>query len=110
MSAANVTMLVVGVLLAAWTTRQHLGRSRRARAWGRAGARSVAERTNLVVHPLLAALLILAGLGNDQVEPAGAGAIFWAGVALCLLLLGAYIILPLPIPDAVKPRWYRDMT
>jgi hypothetical protein len=108
MPVANVVMLGAGFALALWTTRQHLGRSRGAREWSRAGPGSMAERTTLVVHPLLTAILLLAGIGNDTVEPAGAGAVLWLAVVGCLVVLGAYLVLPLPIPDLLKPRWYRE--
>lgn len=108
MPVANVLMLVAGLALAAWTTYQHLGRTRGAREWSRGGPGTMTEKSTLVVHPLLAAICVLGGIGNDVVEPAGLGALLWGAVAACLLVLGVFILLPISVPDFVKPRWYRE--
>jgi hypothetical protein len=108
MPVANIVMLVAGLALTAWTTYQHLGRSPGARDWSRAGPRTLTEKTTLVVHPLMAVICVLGGIANDTIDPSGAGAVLWGVVAACLLVLGTFILLPVPVPDVAKPRWYRE--
>lgn len=97
----------LGVALGAWNTWQRLGRSSRARAWSRDPSPGTA-RNVLVRWPLLALACVASALvGLDAGSAAtGAGVVVMLGALLVAL---AYVLLPLPVPEAVKPRWYRDL-
>jgi hypothetical protein len=102
-----VLMLVGGLALAAWNTRQRLGRTPGARAWSRSAHGSMHERAVLVVHPLIAVVLVLGGLTPLADGSTGATVALAVPVALALALLLAYLVLPLPVPRSVQPRWFR---
>ena len=100
-------MLVGGLALAGYNTWQRLGRSSVARGWARGLRRSFTERSVLVLWPLLAVAMVLAGaLGPLR----GTGGEMVVGLLLLatLLLWLAYAVLPLPIPRFAQPRWYRS--
>ena len=102
-----VLMLVGGLALAAWNLRQRLGRTPGARAWSRSVQGSMHERAVLVVHPLLVVVLVLGAL-LPLVDGSTAGTVVLAlPVAAALVLLLAYLLLPLPVPGFAQPGWYR---
>ena len=63
------------------------------------------ERSVLVVRPLIALVLLLGGADGLTDSPAVV-----VPLGLALLVLLAYLVLPLPIPRAVQPGWYRTRT
>ena len=100
--------LLVGLAVGAWNTWQRLGRSPRARAWSR-GMRADVPRNVLVLWPLFAIACVLGavvGLAPD--DPTVYLSVLL--LAVSLLALVAYFLLPLPIPGFVKPSWYRRQT
>src|SRR5687768_15347834 len=99
-------MLLAGLALAAWNTWQHLGRSPSSRSWADDRRRDVTERNVLVLWPLISiALLLGAALGLTEGSTAATVAVGLPFGAALLLWL-AYAVAPLPVPQAVKPRWY----
>ncbi len=104
-----IAMLIGGLGLAAWNTRQRLGRTRQARSWARGMPKEFAERNVLVLWPLLAVSLLLgAALGAAAGSTAASVAVGLPFAAAMLLWL-AYAVLPLPVPWFVQPRWYREL-
>lgn len=101
-----ILMVAAGVLLAAWVTWQRLGRTSAARGWTRGLNGDWKRRSVLVVRPLIAAFLVLGGLATLLADTPAAVPLGLA-TGVVLLLLSAYLILPLPIPRAVQPAWYR---
>jgi hypothetical protein len=101
-------MLLAGLLLAAWNTWQHLGRSPAARSWSRSIKGSIGVRSVLVVRPLIALVLVL-GAGTGLTEPdSGATVALGLGIAVALVALLAYLVLPLPVPRFAQPSWFQD--
>ncbi|MCW2845769.1 MAG: hypothetical protein JWN22_3685 [Nocardioides sp.] len=105
---ASVVMVLGGLALLAWNTRQRLGRSRSARAWAGPRTTSFARRNVLVLWPLIGVALLLAGAlvlarGSSAATPLGL--LLLAALALWL----AYAVLPLPVPGWLEPRWYRPL-
>jgi len=101
-------MLLSSAALAAFNTWQRLGRTPAARRWARGTHRDFAQRNVLVLWPSLAVAL----LGGALLGAADAADLpTWPGVVLLaagLLTWLAYAVLPLPVPTAVQPRWYRE--
>ena len=101
-------MLLGSLALAAFNTWQRLGRTPAARRWARGTHRDFAQRNVLVLWPSLAVAL----LGGALLGAADAADLpTWPGVVLLaagLLTWLAYAVLPLPVPTAVQPRWYRE--
>ena len=101
-------MLFGSLALAAFNAWQRLGRTPAARRWARGTHRDFAQRNVLVLWPALAVAL----LGGTLLGAAdAAGLPTWPGVVLLaagLLTWLAYAVLPLPVPTAVQPRWYRE--
>lgn len=103
-----VLMLLGGLALATVNAWQRRGRTPRARQWARGPYRDFAQRNVLVLWPALAVALVggaLLGATERLDLPA------WPGVVLVvagLLTWLAYAALPLPVPTAVQPRWYRE--
>jgi hypothetical protein len=107
MDAIHALMIAGGLALAAWNTRQRLGRTPQARAWSRSAQGSWHERAVLVVHPLIAVVLVVGGL-LPLVDDSATGTVVLAvPVAVALLLLLIYLLLPLRVPGLVQPAWYR---
>lgn len=108
--AAALVMLVLGAGLAAWNTWQRLGRSPAARRWARGPQPEAVRRKVLVVWPLAAVALLL-GAAVVATEDAGAASVATVLPFLVVLaLLLAYLVLPVPVPGFVEPRWYRAET
>lgn len=106
----HVLMLLAGLALAAVNAWQRLGRSPQARRWARGTHRDFAQRSVLVLWPLLAAALLLgAALGAIR---GGAGPAVPVALLLVLTLATwfAFAALPLPVPAFVQPRWYREQS
>ena len=101
-------MLLGAVALAAVNVWQRRGQTSRARQWARGPYRDFAQRNVLVLWPALAVALVggaLLGAAERLDLPT------WPGVVLLgagLLTWLAYAVLPLPVPSAVQPRWYRE--
>jgi hypothetical protein len=103
-----VLMLLGGLALAAVNVWQRRGRTPRARQWARGPYRDFAQRNVLVLWPaLVVALLGGASLGAAERLDLPT----WPGVVLLaagLLTWLTYAALPVPVPTAVQPRWYRE--
>ncbi|MDT0184491.1 hypothetical protein Q9S36_30310 [Microbacterium sp. ARD31] len=101
-------MLVGALALVAVNLWQRRGQTSRARQWARGPYRDFAQRNVLVLWPALAVALVggaLIGAAERLDLPT------WPGVVLALaglLTWLAYAVLPLPVPAAVQPRWYRE--
>ncbi|KQV65751.1 hypothetical protein ASC64_12630 [Nocardioides sp. Root122] len=103
-----VLMLLGGLALASFNTWQRLGRSAAARRWARGTHRDFAQRNVLVLWPALAVALLggaLLGAAERLDLPTWPGVLL---VALGLVTWLAFAALPLPVPAAVQPRWYRE--
>lgn len=104
----HVLMLLGGLALATVNAWQRLGRTPAARRWARGTHRDFGQRNVLVLWPALAVVLVggaLLGATERLDLPA------WPGVVLVvagLLTWLSYAALPLPVPAAVQPQWYRD--
>lgn len=111
MDLTHVLVLLAGVVLAVWNTWERLGRSPAARRWGRSMQGELKVRSVLVIRPLLAVVLICAGL-LEVTAPGPGDTALWVTVpmAISLLVAFAYMVAPLPIPGWVKPRWYREQS
>ena len=104
----HVLMLLGGLGLIAVNVWQRLGRSSRARQWSNGPHRDFAQRNVLVLWPALAVALVGGStLGAAELLdlPTWPGAVL---VAAGLSTWIAYAVLPLPMPSAVQPQWYRD--
>lgn len=102
-----VLMLLAGVGLAAWNLWQRRGRTPAARAWARGLQGDWTRRSVLVVRPLIALVLVLGAVvawREDGVLVVAVG----AAIGVCLLLLGAFLVLPIPVPGFLEPRWCRE--
>ena len=100
-------MLVVGLWLIGWNTWQRLGRTPTARSWADPDLDRWYHRKVLVAWPGLAfTLLCGAGLGVAPRESLPAY-LLALGVVAGLLVFFAYFFLPLPVPRALQPEWYR---
>lgn len=100
-------MLLAGLALAAWNLWQRRGRTPAARAWARGVQGDWTRRSVLVVRPLIALVLVLGAVvawRDDGPLVVGLG----AAIGGCLLLLGAFLVLPIPVPTFLQPGWYRD--
>ena len=101
-------MFVCAVALVAVNAWQRRGQTPRARQWARGPYRDFAQRNVLVLWPALAVALLggaLIGAAERLDLPT------WPGVVLALaglLTWLAYAVLPLPVPTAIQPRWYRE--
>ncbi|MEN8707708.1 MAG: hypothetical protein ABF306_16355 [Nocardioides marinisabuli] len=101
-------MLLSGTAAAGFNTWQRRGRSSAARRWARGTHRDFAQRNVLVLWPLLAAALLLgAALGGLQ-RAGGPTTPVALLLGLVLVAWVGFAALPLPVPSAVQPRWYRD--
>ncbi|MCD4525273.1 hypothetical protein [Nocardioides sp. cx-173] len=107
MDLIHALMLVGGLALAAHTTWQHLGRSPAARRWTRTVQGDLTRRSVLVVRPLLSVVLVLGALTAFTEGSTGANVAVAGPIAIALVVLLAYLVLPLPVPRVVQPRWYR---
>ena len=105
MDAPHLLMVAAGVALAAWNTWQRLGRSNAARIWAKSEPPARAERKVLVVWPLLALVLLGAGLTGLLPTGSALSAVLFVVLAVALLVALAYILAPLPVPDALRPAW-----
>jgi hypothetical protein len=104
----HLLMLLAGAALAALNTWQRLGRSPAARRWARGTHRDFAQRNVLVLWPSLAVTL-LGGAGLGAAERLDAPTWpFVVPVVVGLLTWLTFAALPLPVPSAVQPRWYRE--
>jgi hypothetical protein len=100
-------MLAGGLVLAVWNAWQRRGRSAAARAWTHDWMGSFKVKSVLVLRPLLVIVLVLGGLLPLASHSTVALAICSVLILASLLGIVAYF-LPLPIPQFVIPRWYRD--
>lgn len=100
-------MLIGGLALAAHNVWQRRGRSPAARDWATPGAGTFTRRAVLVVRPLIALVLVLGALLLWSEGVAAAEVVLGLSVLAGLLLIGAWIMLPLPVPSVLQPRWYR---
>ena len=101
-----VFVVALGLAIAAGNTWQRLGRTRRARAWSHS-LNPDDQRNVLVSWPLAALACVLGGVVGLAPE----GPVTYAAVPPFLLsLLGflAYVLLPLPVPQVLQPRWYQQ--
>lgn len=103
-----VLMIAAGVALAALNTWQRLGRSRRARAWSTGLRKEETSRKVLVLWPLIALALVAGGLTGLLSDSLGATVLPVLLLLAALLLWFAYLMLPLPVPRIVQPRWFRQ--
>ncbi|MBL0749816.1 hypothetical protein [Nocardioides baculatus] len=108
MTMIYVLMLLGGLALAGFNAWQRLGRTPDARRWARGTHRDFAQRNVLILWPALAVALV----GGSLVGGAEAADLpAWPGVVLLavgLLTWLAWAALPLPVPAAFQPRWYRE--
>lgn len=101
-----VLMVTAGLALGVWNTWHRLGRTRRARAWSHS-LDPDARRHVLAVWPLLATACLLGGVVG--LAPDGPVVRTAAGLLLLTLItFMAYLLLPLPVPRFLQPRWYRN--
>jgi len=107
MSAASWAMLVVGLLVLAWSVRQRLGRSTGARAWV---GQQTHERAVLVLHPAGGAVLVLAALLPLAHDAPGLRLALGFVLVLLLVVALGWGIFRLPLPGWSLPRWYRTRT
>lgn len=96
----------VGLAVAVWNAWQRLGRTPRARAWSR-NLRPDVARNVLVLWPLFALACLLSGVVGWAPDGPVLGAAILV-LLVTLLTFLAYLLLPLPVPGFVKPRWYAD--
>lgn len=101
-----VLMLLAGVGLAAWNLWQRRGRTPAARAWARGLQGDWTRRSVLVVRPLIALVLVLGAVVAWREDGALVMAV-GAAIGVCLLLLGAFLVLPIPVPGFLEPGWCR---
>jgi len=103
-----VLMLLGALALTAVNVWQRRGRTPRARQWARGPYRDFAQRNVLVLWPALGVALV----GGALLGPAEWLELpTWPGVVLLavgLLTWIAFAVLPLPVPTAVQPGWYRE--
>lgn len=103
-------ILVAGLAGAGFSTWQHLGRSARARSWANVWNRGGVGEDYVLIHlPCISALAITGSVAFGLL-PEGSAA--WGIVgALFLLTCPIYLLLiVIPTPAFIKPRWYREMT
>lgn len=103
---APVVMLVGGLVLAGHNAWQRRGASPAARRWAAPGAGLLTRRAVLVVRPLIAVVLVLGAL-LLWLEGSAASTVLGVAVLAGLLMIGAWTVLPLPVPAALQPGWYR---
>lgn len=102
-----VLILIAGIIGAAVSTWQHLGRTARARSWATVWNRGGVGEDFVLIHlPCISALAISGSTAFALVpEKSAAWMIFG-----CLFLL-ACVVYPLlmlvPTPPFIKPKWYR---
>ncbi len=107
MKWALLVPLLLGLALAGWNTWQHLGRTSAARAWAHGNQPWFKPRSVLVVRPLIAVVLLV-GAATGPAASSDAATVALGLLALaCLLVLLAYLVLPIPIPTFAQPRWYQ---
>ncbi|GAB2453120.1 hypothetical protein GCM10027062_37270 [Nocardioides hungaricus] len=104
---APLVMILGGLALAAHNVWQRRGRSSAARAWADPGAGALTRRAVLVVRPLIAVVLVLGALLLLLDKVAAATVVLGLAILAGLLLIGAWTILPLPVPAVLQPGWYR---
>lgn len=108
MQVSAVVMLSAGLALGGLNLWLRWGRTPGARAWAGSVQGELMERAVLVVHPLLATVLLLGAVtvsAQGSTPVGGAAALL---LLLALITLLAFLVLPLPVPRAVQPAWYRD--
>lgn len=107
-----VVFVLGGILVLAWNVWQRRGASRAARDWASDGdLRGFTARSVLLVRPAAAVAAIAGGVAllGQELWPMQSGLVVVPGLLMlaCLLLLLAYLILPLPVPRLLVPGWYR---
>jgi hypothetical protein len=107
---AFVLIIAGGLVVAGINTWQRLGRSSRARAWSRGMRKGETRRDVLVQWPLIAIALVAGGLAGLLRDSVGATVVPALVFLVSLVLWFAYLMLPLPVPRVVQPRWYRERT
>ena len=104
---AALVMILGGLVLAGHNVWQRLGRTSLARSWADPGAGALTRRAVLVVRPLIAVVLVLGGLLVLLEGAAAATVVLGLAGLVGLLLIAAWTMLPLPVPAALQPQWYR---
>ncbi|MBD8869723.1 hypothetical protein [Nocardioides donggukensis] len=101
-------MIVGGLVLLAHNLWQRRGASASARRWTSSYQGHLKHRSVLLVRPLVAVVVLAAGVVAAGV-PSYVAQVLAVLVVLSLILLVACLILPAPIPRWVQPAWYREL-